>query len=244
MTYTGRDVRRLEDADLLRGAGRFADDLPVRRDTLHAAILRSPHAHADILSVDVEGALALPGVDSVVTAEDARRWTRPFVVALETPMQHWCRVVAAKYSPAVSNARVARRPVVRSYKRPAPSPSTQMGALRGYHPTNPMVAIERVCKGRLALRGTANYASRQTTAPHCQPRKLDIMNAVRGVSTGNQHRTINGSREAGMDTETKCNHEHAPFVRRASYTLFCFLVAAILLANWRGDAPAPARPGG
>jgi len=32
MTYTGRDVRRLEDADLLRGAGRFADDLPVRWD--------------------------------------------------------------------------------------------------------------------------------------------------------------------------------------------------------------------
>src|SRR6516225_7580226 len=72
MTYTGRDVRRLEDADLLRGAGRFADDLPVRRDTLHAAILRSPHAHAEILSVDAQGALALPGVDCVVTAEDAR----------------------------------------------------------------------------------------------------------------------------------------------------------------------------
>ena len=67
MTYTGRDVRRLEDADLLRGARRFADDLPVRRDILHAAILRSPHAHAEILSVDAEGALALPGVDCVVT---------------------------------------------------------------------------------------------------------------------------------------------------------------------------------
>ena len=78
MTYTGRDVRRLEDPDLLCGAGRFADDLPVRRDTLHAAILRSPHAHAEILSVDAEGALALPGVDCVVIGEDARRWTRPF----------------------------------------------------------------------------------------------------------------------------------------------------------------------
>ena len=82
MTYTGRDVRRLEDADLLRGAGRFADDLPVRRDTLHAAILRSPHAHAEILSVDAQGTLALPGVDCVVIGEDARRWTRPFVVAV------------------------------------------------------------------------------------------------------------------------------------------------------------------
>jgi len=85
MTYTGRDIRRLEDADLLRGAGRFADDLPVRRDTLHAAILRSPHAHAEIRSVDAQGALALPGVDCVVTGEDARRWTRPFAVAVKTP---------------------------------------------------------------------------------------------------------------------------------------------------------------
>jgi 2-furoyl-CoA dehydrogenase large subunit len=93
MTYTGRDVRRLEDADLLRGAGRFADDLPVRRDTLHAAILRSPHAHAEILSVDAEGALALPGVDCVVTGEDARCWTRPFAVAVKTAMQHWCLAV-------------------------------------------------------------------------------------------------------------------------------------------------------
>ena len=93
MTYTGRDVRRLEDADLLRGAGRFADDLPVRRDTLHAAILRSPHAHAEILSVDAEGALALPGVDCVVIGEDALRWTRPFAVAVKTPMQHWCLAV-------------------------------------------------------------------------------------------------------------------------------------------------------
>ena len=52
MTYTGRDVRRLEDAELLRGAGRFADDLPVRRDTLHAAILCSPHAHAEVAQAE------------------------------------------------------------------------------------------------------------------------------------------------------------------------------------------------
>src|SRR6201987_4302268 len=90
MTYTGRDVRRLEDAELLRGAGRFADDLPVGRDTLHAAILRSPHAHAEIQSLDVGGALALPGVDCVVTAEDARRWGRPFAVAVKTAMEQWC----------------------------------------------------------------------------------------------------------------------------------------------------------
>ena len=92
-SYTGRSVRRVEDADLLRGNGRFGDDLPVRPDTLHAAILRSPHAHAEILSVDMSGALALPGVDCVVTSEDARRWTRPFGVAVKTAMEHWCLAV-------------------------------------------------------------------------------------------------------------------------------------------------------
>ena len=86
----GGATRRLEDADLLLGRGRFADDLPVARGTLHAAILRSPHAHAEIRSIDVAGALALPGVACIVTGADARRWTRPFAVAVKTAMQHWC----------------------------------------------------------------------------------------------------------------------------------------------------------
>jgi 2-furoyl-CoA dehydrogenase large subunit len=93
VTYTGRPLHRLEDADLLCGQGRFGDDLPVPPGTLHAAILRSPHAHAELLSIDAAGALTLPGVASVVTGEDARRWTRPFPVALKTAMQHWCLAV-------------------------------------------------------------------------------------------------------------------------------------------------------
>jgi xanthine dehydrogenase molybdopterin-binding subunit B len=88
--FIARPTRRLEDADLLLGRGRFADDLPVRTDTLHAAILRSPHAHAEIRSIYTAGALALPGVDCVVTGEDARRWTRPFAVAVKTAMEQWC----------------------------------------------------------------------------------------------------------------------------------------------------------
>ena len=86
--------RRVEDADLLRGRGRFADDLPEPRGVLHAAILRSPHAHAELVSIDVSAALSVRGVACVVTGEDARRWTKPFAVAVKTPMQHWCLAVA------------------------------------------------------------------------------------------------------------------------------------------------------
>ena len=84
---------RVEDADLLRGRGRFADDLPERRGVLHAAILRSPHGHAELVSIGASAALAMPGVACVVTGEDARRWTKPFAVAVKTPMQHWCLAV-------------------------------------------------------------------------------------------------------------------------------------------------------
>lgn len=86
-------MKRIEDGDLLRGRGRFADDLPVPRGVLHAAILRSPHAHAEIVSVDTSAALAMPGVACIVTGEDARCWTKPFAVAVKTAMQHWCLAI-------------------------------------------------------------------------------------------------------------------------------------------------------
>src|SRR5204862_4372247 len=90
---TGQPLKRVEDADLLRGRGRFGDDLPVPRGTLHAAILRSLHPHAELVSIDASAALAMPGVACVVTGEDARRWTKRFAVAVKTPMQHWCLAV-------------------------------------------------------------------------------------------------------------------------------------------------------
>jgi 2-furoyl-CoA dehydrogenase large subunit len=89
----GRALERLEDAALLTGAGRFIDDLPVAPGTLHAAILRSPHAHAELVALDAAAALAMPGVAAVVTREEVKRWTRPFTVGVKQPMEHWCLAV-------------------------------------------------------------------------------------------------------------------------------------------------------
>ena len=55
-------------ARLIQGMGRFADDVRLDRQT-YAAFLRSPHAHADILSIDATRARALPGVLAVLTGE-------------------------------------------------------------------------------------------------------------------------------------------------------------------------------
>jgi 2-furoyl-CoA dehydrogenase large subunit len=91
--WTGRSLERREDAALLTGAGRFADDLGVRPGTLHAAFVRSPHAHARIRSIDVSAALAVPGVRTVLLGADVKRWAAPFVVGVKAPMEHWCLAV-------------------------------------------------------------------------------------------------------------------------------------------------------
>jgi len=63
---------RLEDHRLLTGKGRFVDDLPFP-DALHGHIIRSPYAHARILSLDAQAARAMAGVVAVYTAADLKR---------------------------------------------------------------------------------------------------------------------------------------------------------------------------
>jgi 2-furoyl-CoA dehydrogenase large subunit len=91
--HVGQSVPRLEDDALLTGRGRYGDDLGVSPGTLHAAILRSPHAHAKLLSVDASAALKIPGVRAVLTGDDVQRWSQPFVVGVKQPMQHWALAV-------------------------------------------------------------------------------------------------------------------------------------------------------
>jgi carbon-monoxide dehydrogenase large subunit len=66
----GTKVPRVEDQRFLRGRGRYADDVLVGQRVLHAAVLRSPHAHARILDIDVTDVLDVEGVHAVWTHED------------------------------------------------------------------------------------------------------------------------------------------------------------------------------
>jgi carbon-monoxide dehydrogenase large subunit len=69
-------VRRLEDRRLLTGQGEYVDDYRPP-GLLHAAFLRSPHAHARIVRLDPSPALAMPGVVAAVTGEELARWAKP-----------------------------------------------------------------------------------------------------------------------------------------------------------------------
>jgi carbon-monoxide dehydrogenase large subunit len=95
---SGRDVRRIEDAGLLAGAGHFTDDFSPQ-GVVYIGFLRSPHAHARIVSVDTETARKMPGVIAILTGADlvaagvkplqlAPMFTRPDGSPGATPLRH------------------------------------------------------------------------------------------------------------------------------------------------------------
>lgn len=94
----GRSVRRLEDPALIRGQGRFLDDLSLPGQT-HAAFLRSPVAHGRIRRIDTEAARALPGVRAVLTLADLR----PVLTADRLPLQFRSATLPAGITPFVLN---------------------------------------------------------------------------------------------------------------------------------------------
>jgi carbon-monoxide dehydrogenase large subunit len=67
--WIGRPLPRFEDLRLVRGAGRYTDDVSLPGEVF-AAFARSPHAHALIERIDSTAARAMPGVLLVLTGED------------------------------------------------------------------------------------------------------------------------------------------------------------------------------
>ncbi len=88
--WIGRPLKRVEDAHLLTGRGAFIDDHPPVPGVHHAAIVRSPHAHARILGYDVSAALRMEGVVGVITGDDVARHTKPFSVGVAAPVHYYC----------------------------------------------------------------------------------------------------------------------------------------------------------
>ncbi|MCF8167895.1 MAG: molybdopterin-dependent oxidoreductase, partial [Rhodoferax sp.] len=72
--HIGQHLPRKEDYRLLTGQGRFVDDIEVP-GALHACFVRSPHAHARIVSIDREAAIRMPGVVAIVTGQELALWT-------------------------------------------------------------------------------------------------------------------------------------------------------------------------
>jgi 2-furoyl-CoA dehydrogenase large subunit len=83
-TWIGRNLPRFEDEALLRGEGRFIDDLDPVPNVRHAAILRSVMPHARIAELNAGAALELPGVVGVLTGADVAAMSLPLPAGIET----------------------------------------------------------------------------------------------------------------------------------------------------------------
>jgi carbon-monoxide dehydrogenase large subunit len=82
--FFGERITRNEDPRLLKGQALFVDDVHLP-EMAHVAFVRSPHAHARILSIDVSGALDMEGVVKVFTAEDLGEYWKPGPLLVSPP---------------------------------------------------------------------------------------------------------------------------------------------------------------
>src|ERR1700742_2483286 len=97
-TWIGRDIKRREDPALLTGGAQFTNDF-VLPGMLHAAVKRSPHAHATIVSVNCEAARALPGVVAVLSGAE--------LAAVVEPLPRFCAEEVVERAVAVDKVRFA-----------------------------------------------------------------------------------------------------------------------------------------
>ena len=88
-SWIGRSIPRLEDQALVTGRGRFIDDLGTSPGTLAAAILRSPHAHAEIEAIDCHAARGADGVAAVLTGMEVKSLTSSLLVGVKAPLECW-----------------------------------------------------------------------------------------------------------------------------------------------------------
>ena len=82
--HVGRSLRRKEDPRLITGRARYVDDISLP-GTAWAALVRSPHAHAKIVSIDTSVARARPGVHAVYTGQDMTDLAAPLPMAWVPP---------------------------------------------------------------------------------------------------------------------------------------------------------------
>jgi 2-furoyl-CoA dehydrogenase large subunit len=104
--WVGQAIPRKEENRLLRGRGKFSDDIKLR-DMLYLRFVRSPYAHAKILSIDTSAAENVPGVVCTLTGVEIARQTQRFIEIAPDPAGKIC-----DFPLAVSKVRYQGEPVV------------------------------------------------------------------------------------------------------------------------------------
>src|SRR2546430_16914204 len=132
-TWIGKDIKRQEDPDLLTGRAEYTSDVKLP-GMLHAAVLRSPYAHARIVSIDTSAAKKLPGVYAVLTGHEATE-----VIG---PLPAFCAEPVVEYAIAVEKVRYAGEAVVAvaAESRYVAEDALEIGQI-GWEPLQPVIDV-------------------------------------------------------------------------------------------------------
>jgi 2-furoyl-CoA dehydrogenase large subunit len=144
--WVGKALLRKEEGRLLRGRGKFSDDIKLH-EMLYLNFVRSPYAHAKIVSVDTSSAEALPGVMCALTGAEIAPQTQPFI---EIGPEPFARI--KDYPMAVTKVRYQGEPVAAVV---AESPAIAEDAAElvqvEYEQLNPVVDAEEALRDESVL---------------------------------------------------------------------------------------------
>jgi 2-furoyl-CoA dehydrogenase large subunit len=141
--FIGSRTRSKEGPRHVTGRGLYTDDFRLP-GMLHAMILRSPHAHADIVSVDAAEALVNPNVMAVITPEDVKQSTKPFkpgryAAGLKRPID--------EYAGAINRVRYVGEPLGAVAARNRGAAEDALDLIRvEYEPLRPVVDVREAIK--------------------------------------------------------------------------------------------------
>jgi len=159
-TWVGQSIRRVEDPKFLRGEGGYIADR-ITPGTLHAAVLRSPHAHARIVSIDLSAALGLDGVHAVLTHADV---PGAKVYGLEFADQPVLAIDRVRY--------VGEPVVVVAAERPEQARRALEAIVVEYEPLEPVVGDRRHADVRLVRHGRIRRDLRAGAGQRVEQRRL------------------------------------------------------------------------
>ena len=206
---SGKSVTRVEDDALLRGQGRFTDNVRIAGE-LHACFVRSPHPHARIARLDTAAAQAMPGVVHIVTGRDlASAGVKPIPNSVDfrraggkptaTPQHHALardtvryvgEAVAAVIATSVHEARDAAENVVVDY---APLPAV-VDAVAATKPGAPSLVPEAPDNVACEMHHGDRAAARAAFARAAHVVALD--HGHRHIGAGKQQRRDGADRPA------------------------------------------------
>ncbi|HTC79076.1 MAG TPA: molybdopterin cofactor-binding domain-containing protein, partial [Terriglobales bacterium] len=148
--WVGQPLQRKEEMRLVRGKGKFVDDIQLR-DMLYLQFVRSPYAHAEIKNVDTSAAEKSPGVVCTLTGAEVAQLTDPFFEIGPEPSSK-----ILDYSLAVTRARYQGEPVaaVVATSRAAAADAAELIQV-DYQPLPVVVDAEESLKDQTILHPTA-----------------------------------------------------------------------------------------